>query len=125
MKKLLLVIPFLLLPFTVFAQPLTDEERAILAHVVIDPDAWAAHALVTDPGGKALAAKIAKYRDDYLTKKDLPEYKTRAERDEAAKPTAGQILAMERETLIAAELRKQAIDKLIADGTLTSSGELK
>ena len=60
---------------------LTIEDKAILAHVVIDPDEWVAHALVT-VGEQAVTAKIEKYRADYLAKKDLPGYQTRAEREE-------------------------------------------
>jgi len=56
------------------------EDKAILAHVVIDPEAWVAHALAT-VGEKAVTAKIEKYRADYLAKKDLPGYQTRAERE--------------------------------------------
>ena len=59
---------------------LTQEERNILAHIVVDPDAWVAHALATvdEP---AVLVKINKYRADYLAKKDLPNYMNRAERD--------------------------------------------
>lgn len=59
---------------------LTKEQRAILAHVVNDPDAWAAHALATI-GEVAINEKANRYRDEYLAQKDLPGYKTRAERD--------------------------------------------
>jgi len=130
MKKLLLLIAlfsFLSIPFA-FGQELTIEERAILAHVVINPDAWAAHSLTVDPSGKALAAKIAKYRADWLANKDVIGYKTRAERDAAAelaaKPTAEQILATTKEKLIQDKMRKQAVDALIAEGKLTVTGEL-
>ena len=56
------------------------EDKAILAHVVIDPDEWVEHALAT-VGEQAVTAKIEKYRADYLLKKDLPGYQTRAERE--------------------------------------------
>ena len=59
---------------------LSVEDKAILAHVVIDPDAWVSHALET-VGEPAVTAKIEKYRADYLAKKDLPGYQTRAERE--------------------------------------------
>jgi len=59
---------------------LSIEDKAILAHVVTDPDAWVKHALAT-VGEQAITAKIEKYRADYLAKKDLPGYQTRAERD--------------------------------------------
>uniref|UniRef100_A0A6M3LGX2 Uncharacterized protein n=1 Tax=viral metagenome TaxID=1070528 RepID=A0A6M3LGX2_9ZZZZ len=61
---------------------LSDEERAILAHVVVDPDAWVAHSLSIYPDGSAVLAKIDRWRPEYLAQKDLPDYKTRAERDE-------------------------------------------
>lgn len=63
---------------------LTAEDRAVLAHVVIDPDTWVAHALAT-VGEQAVIAKIEKYRADYLAQKDSPDYKTRAEREEISK----------------------------------------
>jgi len=59
---------------------ITIEDKAILAHVVIDPDAWVEHALATI-GEKAVTAKIERYRAEYLAKKDLPDYMNRAERD--------------------------------------------
>ena len=59
---------------------LSVEDKAILAHVVIDPDAWVSHALET-VGEPAVTAKIERYRADYLAKKDLPGYQTRAERE--------------------------------------------
>jgi len=59
---------------------ISKEDRAILAHVVMDPDAWVEHALAT-VGEGAVTAKIEKYRADYLAKKDLPGYQTRAERE--------------------------------------------
>ena len=58
---------------------ITEEERAIIGHVVVDPDAWIAHAL-KEVGEWAVKAKIDKYRDDYLAKKDKPDYKNRAVR---------------------------------------------
>jgi len=59
---------------------LSIEDRAIIGHVVIDPDAWVANALAT-AGEWAVTAKIDRYRADYLAKKDLPGYQTRAERE--------------------------------------------
>uniref|UniRef100_A0A6M3ILS9 Uncharacterized protein n=1 Tax=viral metagenome TaxID=1070528 RepID=A0A6M3ILS9_9ZZZZ len=61
---------------------ISDEDRAVLADVVVDPDAWVAHALTIPNGELAVWAKVLKYRPAYLAKKDLPGYKTRAERDE-------------------------------------------
>ena len=58
---------------------ITEEEKAIIGHVVVDPDAWVAHAL-KEVGEWAVQAKIDKYRDDYLSKKDKPDYKNRVAR---------------------------------------------
>jgi len=65
---------------------LSIENKAILAHVVVDPDAWVEHALET-VGESAVIQKIEKYRDDYLAKKDLPDYQTRAEKEFVPEPT--------------------------------------
>lgn len=59
---------------------LSIEDKAILAHVVIDPDAWVAHALAT-VGEWAVTAKIERWKPEYLAQRDLPDYKTRAERE--------------------------------------------
>lgn len=59
---------------------LSAEDKAVLAHVVVDSDEWVAHALAT-VGESAVTAKIEKYRAEYLAQKDLPGYKTRAERE--------------------------------------------
>jgi len=59
---------------------LSGEDKAIIGHVVIDPDAWVDHAIVT-VGEEAVTAKIEKYRADYLAKKDEKGYQTRAERE--------------------------------------------
>lgn len=58
----------------------SQEDKAILAHVVIDPDGWVEHTLVT-AGEWAVTAKIERYRVDYVVKKNKKEYKTRAERE--------------------------------------------
>jgi len=60
---------------------LSNEDRAVIGHVVVDPEAWVAHALTIPNGELAVWAKVLKYRPDYLAKKDLPDYKTRAERE--------------------------------------------
>lgn len=59
---------------------LTPEQFAILAHVVIDPQGWADHALATI-GAEAVDAKVDRYRAEYLAARDRPGYKTRAERE--------------------------------------------
>jgi hypothetical protein len=65
---------------------LSEEDRAILSHVVVDPDAWVAHALAT-VGESSITAKIERWKSEYLAQKDLPGYKTRAEREAEVKPT--------------------------------------
>jgi hypothetical protein len=47
---------------------LTDREHAVLAHVVIDPDAWVEHAGATFTAERArevLDAKVARWTADY------------------------------------------------------------
>jgi len=87
---------------------LTQEERDILAHVVIDPDAWVEHALKT-VGEKAVTAKVERWRPVYLTEKDLPDYKNRAERDaiEAIKPVP---TAEEEALAISEQAKKDLVD---------------
>ncbi len=69
---------------------LSIEDKAILAHVVIDPDAWIDHALKT-VGEQAVTAKVERWKPDYLKEKERlgENYKTRAEVEiiqEANKP---------------------------------------
>lgn len=58
---------------------LTQEQRAILAHVVPDVDVWVSHAL-ENVGEHAVLAKIQRWRDDYMNQCSNPNYKNRAER---------------------------------------------
>ena len=68
---------------------LTERERAVLAHVVVDPDAWWEHCCSCDgsDGQRALdheaclSAKVARWGGEYDAAVALPDYKTRAERD--------------------------------------------
>jgi len=84
MKRIILLIALLFLltgnAFAADQMRLSIEDKAILAHVVVSPDVWVSHALAT-VGEWAVKAKIEKYRADYLLKKDLPGYQTRAERE--------------------------------------------
>lgn len=65
---------------------LTDHQRAVLAHVVTDPDAWQAHneAVASSPeiAAARLAEKVARWEPDYMAAKDAPGYQTRAQRDD-------------------------------------------
>lgn len=62
---------------------ITSRERAVLAHVVMDPDEWWSGAQVIRDPEAALVAKIASYEDDYDTAFAAGNYQTRAERDAA------------------------------------------
>ena len=101
---------------------LTDEEEAILAHVVVDPDVWVAHALAT-VGEKAVKAKIDRWRPIYEKEANKPNYKNRMAREsveqEALKPTIEQLEKSRVEGLIKTKVREQAIAALIKEGTLT------
>lgn len=59
-------------------------QRAVLAHVVIDPDAWYAHVVSEFGQGKGdetLGSKVARWESEYLAQKDRPGYQTRAQRE--------------------------------------------
>lgn len=65
---------------------LTAEERAVLAHIVVDPDGWWAHANEAEnvPDAEAaLIAKVDRWRSAYeqSLSEEGENYKTRAERD--------------------------------------------
>jgi hypothetical protein len=106
---------------------LSKEEKAILAHVVRDPDSWFAHAMSTI-GESAVIAKIDKYRKDYLTAKDQPGYQTAKEREDkefaSMLPTQEQIDFAAAEKLIRDRMRKMAITELQKEGKLTAEGKL-
>ena len=65
---------------------LKRDDRVILAHVVVDPDAWYEHAVRQfgeEVADKHLAAKIARWKGDYEAAVARVGYKTRAEREAA------------------------------------------
>lgn len=101
---------------------LTNEQRAILAHVVEDPDAWVDHAVKT-VGEWAVLKKIDRWKADYLTKSILPGYQTRAQRLQAEaaalQPTAAQLEAIQKERLITEKMREIAIQALAKEGKIT------
>lgn len=59
---------------------LTTEDKAVLAHILVDPTSWVDHAVNT-VGESAVREKIEKYKGSYFLEKDSVNYKTRAERD--------------------------------------------
>lgn len=62
------------------ARALTDNERCVLAHVVVDPDGWWEHATNWPKIDEeaALAAKVARWKPSYDGECHQPDYKTRA-----------------------------------------------
>lgn len=65
---------------------MTDDQRAVLAHVVTDPDGWLAHAvdaLGEDAAQSALEAKVSRWQADYLAAlaDEGGAYRPRAERE--------------------------------------------
>lgn len=70
---------------------LTANERAVLTHVVLDPDVWWTHVNNQNgQGGKrvidheaALAAKVSRWQDSYDAAVAIAGYQTRAEREAA------------------------------------------
>lgn len=63
---------------------MTADQRAVMAHVVMDPDAWLAHAVATFGEEKAaqfLDEKVERHRDAYEAAAAQPGYQTRAERE--------------------------------------------
>jgi len=92
---------------------LTIKERAILEHMLVDVDAWVAHALGSRAGEPAVAAKIERWRPVYLAEKDKPDYMNRAEREafaEANKPGPTQKELDEKK--IQAKVRELAIAEI-------------
>ncbi len=62
---------------------LTTEQQAVLAHVVVDPAGWANHVEATfgtAKAGEMVAAKVARLQAAYDAEKDLPGYKSAAEK---------------------------------------------
>lgn len=62
---------------------MTNEQRAVLAHVVLDPDAWWAHcqSVMGSRAGAVLAEKVARHQASYDAAFALGGYQTRAERE--------------------------------------------
>ena len=63
---------------------MNDRQRTILAHVVIDPQAWYDHGVATFGQEKAdifLAQKCRRWEGEYERSRKDTNYKTRAERE--------------------------------------------
>jgi len=65
------------------ARALTENERCVLSHVVVDPDEWWEHATNWPKIDEeaALAAKVARWKPSYDGECHQPDYKTRAVRE--------------------------------------------
>jgi len=64
---------------------MNNEQKLILAHVVVDPNAWYQHSINTfgqEKADKFLAEKVARHRSDYEEAVKKPDYKNRFERDQ-------------------------------------------
>lgn len=63
---------------------MTPTDRACLAHIVVDSDAWYDHALKTFGEQKAeamLAEKVERWWAEYTRDSVKPDYKTRLQRE--------------------------------------------
>ena len=60
---------------------LSEEDRAVLAHVVVNVDEWVENAIAM-VGEIAVTEKIDAYRAECLQAFQLPGYKVRADREE-------------------------------------------
>jgi hypothetical protein len=60
---------------------LSEEDRAILAHIVVNVDEWVQNAIAV-AGEIAVTEKIDAYRAKYLQAVQLPGYKVRTDCDE-------------------------------------------
>jgi hypothetical protein len=70
---------------------LSEEDLAVLAHVVVNVDEWVGNAIAV-VGEIAVTDKIDAYRAEYLQAVQLPGYKVRAERDEGITARSEDIL---------------------------------
>ena len=65
------------------ALQMTDAQRAVLAHVVLDPDAWLANAITSlgeEAAAQAMLQKVGRWQDTYDVEKAKPGYLPRAQR---------------------------------------------
>jgi hypothetical protein len=63
---------------------MNNEQKLVLAHVVVDPDAWYEHAITTFGQEKAdqfLAEKVTRHQADYDKAAKESNYKNRAQRE--------------------------------------------
>ena len=95
------------------ARALTENERCVLSHVVVDPDAWWEHATnwAKIDEETALAEKVARWKPGYDEECHQPDYKTRAVREtEADQRRADDEAVTEAATEVAMAAAKVAAD---------------
>jgi|TARA_R100000808_G_scaffold1279_6_gene5998 hypothetical protein len=67
---------------------LTQRQRDVLEHIVVDPDAWCVHNLASCAteieAAARLEAKVSRWAAAYDEAKDSSDYLNRAQRDAAA-----------------------------------------
>jgi hypothetical protein len=66
---------------------LTAEQRAVLAHVVVDPDAWYENAVTQlgeEQGHQAMLDKVERWSAEYAVESVKPGYMTRAQREQVS-----------------------------------------
>lgn len=103
------------------ARALTTNERAVLAHIVVDPDAWWEHA--TDwpkiDEEAALKAKVERWQEECDVEHAKPDYKDRAvrqgEEDQLEADNAAAAKVVNDAAKVAADAELQAkIDAAVA-----------
>lgn len=65
------------------ALTMTNQQREVLAHVVLDPDEWltgAVAALGEESANAALVAKVARWQSSFEAARTAPDYAPRAQR---------------------------------------------
>lgn len=103
---------------------MTNEERLVLSHIVVDPDAWYTHAINTFgvvAAREMLIAKVNKWRPVYLSVVREEGYKNRVERDLEEESKIRKI--NEEELLIQAKIREIAIASLQSEGKISIKKE--
>ena len=91
------------------ARKLTTKEHEVLAHIVVDPDAWWAHASKPErktPAEDALAAKVTRWKPKYDQENGKAGYKNRAVRNQEELDTVNGVVELPAVTLTAPERTK-------------------
>ena len=92
------------------ARALTENERCVLSHVVVDPDEWWEHATNWPKIDEeaALAAKVARWKPSYDGECHQPDYKTRAVREAEEDQRLADVAAAAGDAVVAAKVAADA-----------------